>query len=104
MSATNNNSANCALCAQKILDFIATIKNDDYAYLCFDNKKINMKTKKIEPTTVPFIYSTAEFGTNVMLCNDDEYIKKVVVFLGSLVRFRFGGVSKTLFKIVIKRL
>lgn len=79
MSATNdNNTANCELCARKILEFTLSIKDDDYAYLSFDNKKINMKTKKVEPTTVPFIYSTAQFGTNLVLCNYDEYIKKLV--------------------------
>jgi len=77
-TSDTNNTANCEPCASKILDFISTIKNDDYAYLSFDNKKLNMKTKEVEPTTVPFIYSTAEFGTNLVLCNYDEYIKKVV--------------------------
>ncbi len=77
-TSDTNNTANCELCAKKILEFTLSIKHDDYAYLSFDNKRLNMKTKKVEPTTVPFIYSTAEFGTNVMLCNDDEYIKRLV--------------------------
>jgi hypothetical protein len=77
-AATDNNTANCELCAKKILEFTLSVKNDDYVYLSFDNKKINMKTKQVEPTTVPFIYSTADFGTNLVLCNDDEYIKKLV--------------------------
>jgi hypothetical protein len=73
-----NNSANCEPCARKILEFISNIKHDDEAHICFDSKKINMETKRVELTTVPFIYSAAQFGTNLMLCNYDTYIKRLV--------------------------
>ena len=86
MSTTNEtqqtsppmNTGNCEPCARKILEFISNITHDDEAHLCFDSKKINMETKRVEPTTEPFIYSAAQFGTNLMLCNYDTYIKRLV--------------------------